>query len=87
MIMKHFGLNTNTKYLALNLYQKFTENQFQKIYKENRHDKSFNEWKFMRNKIVNLAKLRLMTCIQLASKLDSYCTCFGISKARSILTY
>ncbi|XP_008556728.1 cyclin N-terminal domain-containing protein 1 [Microplitis demolitor] len=85
MIMKHFGLNTNTKYLALNLYQKFTENQFQKIYKENRHDKSFNEWKFMRNKIVNLAKLRLMTCIQLASKLDSYCTCFGISKVLSAL--
>ncbi|XP_057341617.1 cyclin N-terminal domain-containing protein 1-like [Microplitis mediator] len=85
LIMKHFGLNTNTKYLALNLYHKFTENQFQKINKENRNDKRSNKWKFMRNKIVNLAKLRLMTCIQLASKLDSYCTCFGISKVVSAL--
>ncbi|XP_074110208.1 cyclin N-terminal domain-containing protein 1 isoform X4 [Cotesia typhae] len=80
VITKKFGLNSNTKYIALNLYDKCMKNQFQEIYKENRNDKNFIQWKHLRNKIVNLSKIRLISCIQLASKLDSHSNFLRISQ-------
>ncbi|CAD6242307.1 GSCOCG00012634001-RA-CDS [Cotesia congregata] len=85
IIIKKFGLNSNTKYIALNLYDKCIKNQFQEIYKENRNDKNFIQWKHLRNKIVNLSKIRLISCIQLASKLDSHSNFLRVSQGVTAL--
>lgn len=70
-ICDYYEVGLRTKYLALYIFEKFMCNQFWNIFTLNEHKSSVEDWKRDCEKVVKCAKLRLMSSIQLASKIDS----------------
>ncbi|XP_043289426.1 uncharacterized protein [Venturia canescens] len=77
----------NTRYIALYLYDKFICNTFWEAYtSENGDDKgTTNSWEQTCKRISSQAKLRLMSCLQIASKMDTHSAGLRITQVISIL--
>lgn len=80
MIVKKFHLSFKTKYLALCIYDKFMCKHFWELFMEHGNDPEFEEYKHASHRMSKLARLRLMSCIQLASKMDCHSRGLGISQ-------
>ncbi|KAK0174277.1 hypothetical protein PV327_011033 [Microctonus hyperodae] len=80
MIVKKFHLSFKTKYLALCVYDKFMCNHFWELFMEHGNNPEFEEYKHASDRMSKLARLRLMSCIQLASKMDCHSRGLGISQ-------
>lgn len=85
MIADKFSLTPKSKYLTLYLYDKFMCNQFWEVYQEFQRNPESPDWKHVSNKLSSYARLRLMSCIQLASKMDCHSTGLAISQVISAL--
>ncbi|RLU16876.1 hypothetical protein DMN91_010945 [Ooceraea biroi] len=85
-IAEYLELKPNVKYMAIQLYDKFMCCQFWKVYKtELKNGISEASWIAICKKISQKTKLYLMSCFQLACKMDSASNNLGISLIRSIL--
>ncbi|XP_034946025.1 cyclin N-terminal domain-containing protein 1-like isoform X2 [Chelonus insularis] len=81
-LAEYFNLHPRTKYLSLYLFDKYMCNKFWEIYKkyENDAENNTHNWNQVTDKFSNEIKLRLMSCIQLASKVDSHYKHLGIAQ-------
>ncbi|XP_054012652.1 uncharacterized protein LOC128894725 [Hylaeus anthracinus] len=86
-ITKHLDLGPDTKYIAIHLYDKFMCNYFWEVYKDETTEQTENSWSKVCKKISSQSKLYLMSCLQLASKMDSHSTSLGISQVLNILRW
>ena len=85
-IVDEFDLEPNAKYLALHLYDKYMNNISWEAYKiAIKNGLSEDLWEQEQKKSSNEAKLRLLSCIQLASKMDSNVKCLGIVEVNKSL--
>ncbi|XP_012270571.1 uncharacterized protein LOC105694460 isoform X2 [Orussus abietinus] len=86
IITSHFELGPNARYLAVYLYDKFMHNHFNEIYMaEVENGLKEISWVQTCSKVSSQAKLCLMSCIQLASKMDSPSKALGISQVLCML--
>nr|XP_034190330.1 uncharacterized protein LOC117608809 isoform X2 [Osmia lignaria] len=84
-ITEYLELGPETKYVAIHLYDKFMCNYFWKLYKTT--NQTEDHWSEVCKKISSQAKLYLMSCLQLASKLDSHSNNLGISQVLNVLKW
>lgn len=85
-IAEYLELEPNVRYMAIQLYDKFMCKHFWEIYKtEIANDPSEASWSKVCKKISNRTKLNLMSCFQLACKMDSHSNTLGISQILNIL--
>ncbi|XP_012135890.2 cyclin N-terminal domain-containing protein 1 [Megachile rotundata] len=84
-ITEHLDMGPHTRYIAIHLYDKFICNYFWKVYKAT--NQTGNYWSQICKKISNQSKLYLMSCLQLASKMDSHSKSLGISQVLNILQW
>ncbi|XP_003694077.2 uncharacterized protein LOC100870617 isoform X1 [Apis florea] len=82
-ITEHLDLGPNTKYITIHLYDKFICNYFWEIYRN--ADQTESSWSQICKKISSQSKLYLMSCLQLANKMDSHFNTLKISQVLSIL--
>lgn len=69
------------KYMAIHLYDKFMCNYFWESYKaETANGPSEDSWNQICKKISSQSKLYLLSCLQLAYKMDSHSSNFGIAQ-------
>ncbi|XP_011303140.1 cyclin N-terminal domain-containing protein 1-like [Fopius arisanus] len=85
IIVDSFALGPRTKYLALYIYEKFLCNEFWGIYKEHENHPGSEDFKHACDRVSRVLMLRLMSCIQLASKMDSHLLALGITQVLSAL--
>lgn len=88
-IAEYLELEPNVKYMAIQLYDRFMCKHFWEIYKtETTNDPSEASWFEACEKVSAEAKLILMSCFQLACKMDSHSTALGISQVhRKIICF
>lgn len=79
-ITKHLDLGPDTRYIAIHLYDKFMCNYFWEVYKAEAAEQTENSWSEVCKKISSQSKLYLMSCLQLASKMDSHSKSLGTSQ-------
>ncbi|XP_078043051.1 cyclin N-terminal domain-containing protein 1 isoform X2 [Augochlora pura] len=79
-ITKYLDLGPDTKYITIHLYDKFMCKYFWEVYKAEIIDHAGGSWTEVCNKISSQSKLYLMSCLQLASKMDSYSKNLTISQ-------
>ncbi|XP_011864626.1 PREDICTED: cyclin N-terminal domain-containing protein 1-like [Vollenhovia emeryi] len=85
-VAEYFKLEPNVKYMAIQLYERFMCKHFWEIYKtEIANDFSEASWLKVCERSSNEAKLNLMSCFQLACKMDSHCGALGISQIINFL--
>ncbi|XP_076167973.1 cyclin N-terminal domain-containing protein 1 [Ptiloglossa arizonensis] len=84
-ITKHLDLGPDTRYIAIHLYDKFMCNYFWEVYKAEAAEQTENSWSEVCKKISSQSKLYLMSCLQLASKMDSHSKSLGTSQVLNIL--
>ncbi|XP_076756519.1 cyclin N-terminal domain-containing protein 1 isoform X2 [Xylocopa sonorina] len=84
-ITEHLDLGPDTRYVAIHLYDKFMCNYFWEVYKNT--DQAENSWTEVCRKISSQSKLYLMSCLQLASKMDSHSRNLKISQVLNILQW
>ncbi|CAL7942705.1 unnamed protein product [Xylocopa violacea] len=84
-ITEHLDLGPDTRYVAIHLYDKFMCNYFWEVYKNT--DQTENSWIEVCKKISSQSKLYLMSCLQLASKMDSHSRNLKISQVLNILQW
>ncbi|XP_015601334.2 cyclin N-terminal domain-containing protein 1 [Cephus cinctus] len=86
-IAENLGLTSNAKYLTVSLYDQFMYNHFSEVYRTEYENGLLSEetWTQICKKISSQAKLRLMSCMQLASKMDSHSKGLGISQVLCVL--
>ncbi|OAD58580.1 Cyclin N-terminal domain-containing protein 1 [Eufriesea mexicana] len=82
-ITEHLDLGPDIKYIAIHLYDKFMCNYFWEVYRN--ADQTENSWSQVCKTISSQSKLYLMSCLQLANKMDSHCNNLRISQILSIL--
>lgn len=80
VITDWFALGPRAKYLAVYIYEKFLSNQFWEIYQEHETRPDSEEYARAVDKVSKVLMLRLMSCIQLASKMDSHLLGLGITQ-------
>ncbi|XP_046479694.1 cyclin N-terminal domain-containing protein 1 isoform X1 [Neodiprion pinetum] len=81
VITDHLGLGPNTRYLTVHLFDRFMSNQFCELYvAEMVSNPGEVAWPQICKIISSEAKLRLMSCMQLASKMDSHTKGLSISQ-------
>ncbi|XP_015117000.1 uncharacterized protein LOC107041116 [Diachasma alloeum] len=85
IIADSFALGPRTKYLSLYIYEKFVCNQFWEIYKEHETHPDSEEYKRACERVSKMLMLRLMSSIQLASKMDSHMLGLTITQVLSAL--
>ncbi|KAK2585374.1 hypothetical protein KPH14_010049 [Odynerus spinipes] len=84
----HLELGVDTKYLTIHLYDKFMCNYFWKVYKaESKEGATEASWSKICKTISNRSKLYLISCLQLASKVDSHSKSLSISQVICILRW
>ncbi|XP_066603287.1 cyclin N-terminal domain-containing protein 1-like [Prorops nasuta] len=83
-ITKYLQLGIHTKYLTVHLYDNFMCNYFWEVYKAT-GGPSDSSWSQICKKISHQSKLYLMSCLQLASKMDSHSKCIGIPEVIEVL--
>ncbi|XP_076639013.1 cyclin N-terminal domain-containing protein 1 [Colletes latitarsis] len=86
-ITKHLDLGPETRYIAIHLYDKFMCNYFWKVYKAEAGEQTEKSWSKICKKLSSRSKLYLMSCLQLASKMDSHSKSLGISQVLNILQW
>lgn len=80
-IAEYLELEPNVRYMAIQLYDRFMYKHFWEIYKtEIANDPSEALWFKVCKRISNQTKLNLMSCFQLACKMDSHSNALGISQ-------
>ncbi|XP_036149428.1 uncharacterized protein LOC105833201 isoform X2 [Monomorium pharaonis] len=85
-IAEYLELDPNVKYMAIQLYDTFMCKHFWEIFKtEIANDPFKATWFKVSEKTSNEAKLILMSCFQLACKMDSHSSTLGISQILNIL--
>ncbi|XP_017787492.1 PREDICTED: uncharacterized protein LOC108570199 [Habropoda laboriosa] len=84
-VTEHLDLGPDTRYIAIHLYDKFMCNYFWEIYKNS--DQTENTWSQICKKISSQSKLYLMSCLQLASKMDSHSKNLRISQVLNLLRW
>ncbi|KZC09195.1 Cyclin N-terminal domain-containing protein 1 [Dufourea novaeangliae] len=84
-ITEHLYLGPDTRYIAIHLYDKFMCKYFWEVYKTEAADHTENSWSQVCRKISSQSKLYLMSCLQLANKMDSHPKNLGISQVLDIL--
>ncbi|KYQ56690.1 Cyclin N-terminal domain-containing protein 1, partial [Trachymyrmex zeteki] len=85
-IAEYLELEPNVKYMAIELYDRFMCKHFWELYKtEFANDPSEASWFKICKKTSNQTKLNLMSCFQLACKMDSHSSTLGISQILNIL--
>ncbi|XP_077277690.1 cyclin N-terminal domain-containing protein 1 isoform X3 [Temnothorax americanus] len=85
-IAEYLELEPNVKYMAVQLYDRFMYKHFWEIYKtEMANNPSEASWLKVCDKSSNQTKLNLMSCFQLACKMDSHSSALGISQILNIL--
>ncbi|XP_024870312.1 uncharacterized protein LOC112453665 [Temnothorax curvispinosus] len=85
-IAEYLELEPTVKYMAIQLYDRFMCKHFWEIYKtEIVNTSSEGSWLKVCNKSSNQTKLNLMSCFQLACKMDSHSSVLGISQILNIL--
>ncbi|KYN06250.1 Cyclin N-terminal domain-containing protein 1, partial [Cyphomyrmex costatus] len=85
-IAEYLELEPNVKYMAIELYDKFMCKHFWELYKtEFMNDPSQASWFKICKRTSNQTKLNLISCFQLACKMDSHSTTLGISQVLNIL--
>ncbi|XP_046741463.1 cyclin N-terminal domain-containing protein 1-like [Diprion similis] len=88
VITEHLGLGPNTRYLTVHLFDRFMCNQFCELYvAEMVSTTSEVAWPKICKTISSEAKLRLMSCMQLASKMDSNSKSLNISQVLRVLQW
>ncbi|XP_076236646.1 cyclin N-terminal domain-containing protein 1 [Calliopsis andreniformis] len=86
-IAEYLDLGPDARYIAIHLYDKFMCNYFWEIYNDQTIDQSDSFWSQVCQEISGQSKLYLMSCLQLASKMDSHSKSLGISQILSILRW
>ncbi|XP_071577123.1 cyclin N-terminal domain-containing protein 1 isoform X2 [Temnothorax nylanderi] len=85
-IAEYLELEPNVKYMAIQLYDRFMCKHFWEIYKtEIANNLSEASWFKVCDENSNQTKLTLMSCFQLACKMDSHSSALGISQILNIL--
>ncbi|CAK9803328.1 Cyclin N-terminal domain-containing protein 1 [Anthophora quadrimaculata] len=84
-VTEHLDLRPDTRYIAIHLYDQFMCNYFWENYKN--ADQTENSWCQICKMISSQSKLYLMSCLQLASKMDSHCKNLRISQVLNILRW
>ncbi|XP_012059517.1 PREDICTED: uncharacterized protein LOC105622714 [Atta cephalotes] len=85
-IAEYLELEPNVKYMAIELYDRFMCKHFWELFKtEFVNDPSEASWFKICKKISNQTKLNLMSCFQLACKMDSHSSILGIPQILNIL--
>lgn len=80
-IAEQLEITPHSKYMAILLYDEFLYKHFLEVYKtEFAHGPRERQWDKICDKISNEAKLYLLSCFQLACKMDSPCTRIEISE-------
>ncbi|XP_033337571.1 cyclin N-terminal domain-containing protein 1 isoform X2 [Megalopta genalis] len=79
-ITEYLDLGPDTKYITIHLYDKFMCKYFWEVYKAEFIDHAGGSWTEVCTKISSQSKLYLMSCLQLASKMDSYSKNLAISQ-------
>jgi len=86
-IAEYLELEPNVKYMAIQLYDRFMYKHFWEIYKtEIANDLSEVSWLQVCERTSNQTKLNLMSCFQLACKMDSHSCVLGISQIKVFRT-
>ncbi|XP_033223094.1 cyclin N-terminal domain-containing protein 1-like [Belonocnema kinseyi] len=79
LIAEEFALHSNAKYLAIHLYEKYMNRRICEVSKGlQKSGSSETLWEQEQRKMCSEGKLRLLSCIQLASKMDSNEKSLGI---------
>ncbi|KAG7212101.1 hypothetical protein KM043_012451 [Ampulex compressa] len=85
---EYLELGSDTKYLTIHLYDKFMCNNFWVVYKEETvNGLTEAAWSQVCKKISKQSKLYLMSCLQIASKMDSHSKSLGISQIINVLKW
>lgn len=79
-ITEYLDLGPNARYIAIHLYDKFMCNYFWEVYNAQAVDQNESSWSEVCKKISSQSKLYLMSCLQVASKVDSHSKSLGISQ-------
>ncbi|XP_012252813.2 cyclin N-terminal domain-containing protein 1-like [Athalia rosae] len=88
VISGHFGLAPNARYLTVHLFDKFMCNHFCELYAAKMGmDPTESCWPQICKAISSQAKLKLMSCMQLASKMDSHSKGLSISQVIQMLQW
>ncbi|XP_015188477.1 PREDICTED: cyclin N-terminal domain-containing protein 1-like isoform X1 [Polistes dominula] len=82
----HLELGTDTKYLTIHLYDKFMCNYFWEVYKTE-NEATEASWSKICQTISHKSKLYLVSCLQLASKMDLHSKSLSISQLICILRW
>lgn len=86
VIAEEFSLHSNAKYLAIHLYEKYMNRRICEASKGlKKSGSSETLWEQEQKKMCAEGKLRLLSCIQLASKMDSNEKSLGICDVSKIL--
>ncbi|XP_063989532.1 cyclin N-terminal domain-containing protein 1-like [Diachasmimorpha longicaudata] len=84
-IVESFALGPRTKYLSLYIFEKFVCNQFWEMYIEHEAHPGSHEYQRASDRISEMLMMRLMSSIQLASKMDSHLLGLSVSQVLSAL--
>ena len=86
-ITEHLDLGPDARYTAIHLYDKFMCNYFWEVYDAQAAHQSESSWSEVCKKISSQSKLYLMSCLQLASKMDSHSGSLRISQILNVLRW
>ncbi|XP_033320151.1 uncharacterized protein LOC117217005 isoform X2 [Bombus bifarius] len=82
-ITEYLHLGPDTRYIAIHLYDKFMCSYFWEVYRN--ADQTESSWSQVCKKVASQSKLYLMSCLQLANKMDSHFNKLRISQVLGIL--
>lgn len=71
-------MGPDTRYIAIHLYDKFMCSYFWEVYRN--ADPTESSWSQVCKKVTSQSKLYLMSCLQLANKMDSHFNKLRISQ-------
>ncbi|XP_076651900.1 cyclin N-terminal domain-containing protein 1 isoform X2 [Halictus rubicundus] len=86
-ITEHLDLSPDVRYITIHLYDRFMCNYFWEVYKAVSIYHTKDSWAEVCKRISSQSKLYLISCLQLASKMDSYSKNLGVSQVHHILRW
>ena len=88
-LCKYFSLVPEIQYQAAELFQRFMVSHIKELYthvKDSRSNSSPIDWNEVETRLKHQIPLRAVSCVQLASKLNSHYNLVSINKAKNFLT-
>ncbi len=88
-LSRHFGLRPEVQYRAAELFHQFMLKHIIELYQhvqDSRGTDSPIQWSDVENRLKHQIVLRVVSCVQLASKLSSHYSIVSLSRARHFLT-